>query len=61
LSYLSLIAELRVSSDVDYKNYLQMADECSKVLPHLLKLHTEKQSTRPGTAISAEDRLTAAL
>jgi hypothetical protein len=28
LSHISLIAELRVSSDVDLKNYLQMTDEC---------------------------------
>jgi hypothetical protein len=42
----SLSAELRVSSDVDLKKYLQMTDECFKVLSHLLKLHTDKQSTR---------------
>jgi hypothetical protein len=46
LRHMSLVAELRVSSDVDVKKYLQMTDECFQVFSHLLKLHTEKQSTR---------------
>jgi precorrin-6B methylase 1 len=61
LSNISLIAELRVSSDVDLKNYLQMTDACFKGLLNLLKLHTEKQNARTRTAISAEERLTATL
>jgi hypothetical protein len=44
---------------VDLKNYLQMTEECFKILRHLLKLHTEKQNTRMRRVISAEDRLTA--
>jgi hypothetical protein len=44
---------------VDLKNYLQMTDECFKVLPHLFKLYIEKQNTRMRRATSAEDRLTA--
>jgi hypothetical protein len=35
-----------------------MTHECFKVLPHLLKLFTEKQNTRMRRAISAEERLT---
>jgi hypothetical protein len=61
LSHTSLIIELRGSSDVDLNNYSQMTDEYFKVLPHLLKLHIEKQNTRTRRAISAEERLTATL
>jgi hypothetical protein len=32
-----------------------------KVLPHLLKLHIEKQNTRTRRAVSTEQRLTAPL
>jgi hypothetical protein len=46
---------------VDLKNYLQMTNECFKVLLHLLKLHTEKRNPRTRRAISAEERLTATL
>jgi hypothetical protein len=61
LSHISLAAKLRVCSDVDFKNYLQMTDECFKGLPHLWKLFMEKQNTRMRTAISAEERVTANL
>jgi hypothetical protein len=44
---------------VDLKSYLQMTDECFKVLPYLFKLYIEKQNTRMRRAISTEDRLTA--
>jgi hypothetical protein len=61
LPHTSLIAKLRVSCDVDLNSYLQMTDECFKVLPHLLKLFIEKQNTRMRRAISAEERLTLTL
>jgi hypothetical protein len=61
LSHISLIAELRVSCDVDLKNYLQTTDERFKVLPHLLKLFIEMQNTRTRRAISADERLTPTL
>jgi hypothetical protein len=40
------VVEVRVSSDVDLKTYLEMTDACFKVLFHLLKLHAVKQSTK---------------
>jgi hypothetical protein len=46
---------------VDLKNYLQMTDECFRILLHLLKFHTEKQNTRTRRVISTEERLTANL
>jgi hypothetical protein len=58
---MSLIAELRVSCDIDLKKYLQMIHECFKVMPHLLKLFFEKQNTKMRRAISAEERVTATL
>jgi hypothetical protein len=42
----SLTAELRVSSDVDLRNYLRMTEECFKVWLNFLKLHTEKLESR---------------
>jgi hypothetical protein len=39
LSHISLIAELRVSCDVDLKNYLHMTDECFKVAPFVEASH----------------------
>ena len=38
---MSLVAELRVSSDVDLKNYLGISGECIKILLHFLKSQTE--------------------
>jgi hypothetical protein len=58
---LHIITELPVSCDVDLKNYIQMTDECFKVLPHLLKLDIKKQNTRMTRASSAEEILTATL
>jgi hypothetical protein len=61
LWYMTLNAELRVSSDVDLINYLRKTNECFKVLFHLLKPHIEKWNTRIKRAISAEEGLAATL
>ena len=53
---MSLIAALRVSSDVDLKNYLGISGECFKVLLHLLKSQTEWRNIKIKRTISAEER-----
>jgi hypothetical protein len=58
---MSLIRELRVSSEDDLKNYLRMSDECFRVLLKLIKPFITKQNTRMRRAISAEERLIATL
>jgi hypothetical protein len=58
---MSLIRELRVTSEDDLKNYSRMSDECFRVLRNLIKPFITEQNTRMRRAISAEERLIATL
>ena len=60
-SHMSLLNELRINEQNDFKNYLRMENDTFYELLNLVRPFIEKQNTIMRESITAEERLVATL